>query len=1786
MSEILNDQLTDPSSSSIFNSTSQYDSSSIVVHPNNQQNLKSLNQAYNTFDTQTVDINNNNPIKITENFESIDYFQYSADTITQQATIKQAMSTESQQIKYQKLKDLPDFTEQKINQLNQQNQSCPFIENQSNLISDTTISQSNSKIISDDESEYNFHHHLTTKNLSNQRIETFPDASILEGQYQRLDLSSNELSRMNKNIPNGVNQLILNNNRFAFLTNLQGSSLTLIELKNNRLISVQGIKICQNLRYLDVSNNFLSDDQLEDLKELKELETLLMRHNHLKDESIIDYFHDNKNLKTLDLSQNDLEDIVIQQNCYVKKLYLQQNKIESFKVINNQANKWRETQHKVFLQKIDISLNGLQYFDTKYLISVRELILSDNSLLDLDLSNNLKIKKVDLNRNQLSNIKFKENEIYMNLKQLFISNNRIVKISFISQHLQALEDLDISNNNIDDHNHFFDNISKLKNLMKLNMEGNPFDQEAKLIQKSLEQKEKNYCKNNEIQYKLEKINDQDQYLKHKMSLSPFETNKEESKILNSHFTSVSNRKLQFQYNSQDNNSNLLNCQLSPDIFKSIDQQYITQKSEIQQSLDQSTYLPNKKNMEENMSQHYNNSQNYDQDNKNYSNNFKKEKKEIYCINEEEEEANLRESNQKQNEILQQKLFSDQVFELNLFKKKINQSQDQQLYESEAKILNDQLNFSIIDEEEFSYKNLQSKRGENFSQLEIDNQDQTNQTFRKRCSTNKFSQIDTNRSELDNTIGNNQFKQYPNTLQCNLQKDKNFHKSANQNQQFDQSQKENNLNYSNRTFNEIDEEDRQLKLAIETMESSLTDGSLLSEITNEMNREYRKNLNQLKEYYKDRKSKKSLRKEDGETLLQMNQALMQKIINKLGDDPNLLQNPYYIKCKQLLEQNFQTFEPSLDKNKSKFNSNRNNQLQYKSIQQKQQLACSSNDQTKISKNYFISSPKFQQAMEEYYQNDKLAKELQKNLTISFQNKNSSKNTSLCSQRQENNLTQNEQNNNTRQSVKVHTTHLDSQAQHFSNNDKILFQDENCMTQGIQQNRHIASNIQSSSLMSTQEQASSVFLNANCNQNRNAFKKQTDQSCYQHSRNNSNNSTNNQKEQSLFENSNIQNDFLCSQPLFSDTSQIPIMTNNSPFINNINKKLYSQSSRLPSYEVDQQNKIAQYQQQQNQTCRLFSNERNKTYQHCKNNNNQNQFNSFYSQNQDSNFSIFISEDEFFKVFQEYLIADDINQKCQQNNKQSVTVRKKFIKLIIREVLSNCDVYYSTQTIEQIIQNIMPFVENKENIRFDQLYNIFTKNIQSYSDQFAYNYTDYVAKSQHKSGYVCDTQQERINSQLQSYQEKLEDRIKTPPQIITFRGKLRESSYEKKRSNTLQSNYEQLSSQNLLTNGNLKSQRSIQQKLQTQEQDQEKYFDEIYQQQKIQKLRELSPLPNNRDNSYIFRQYQDQSLCLPTNNQGITYGECSFLSSNNQMNTLINNERSNASFELFLQKKKCYSQLATPKSNNPSIPKSNQINLSYEDFYSHVSPQVNYILELSSVNSLKIQNSPLTSNTPIPHTQISIKQIKQNSDEFKSVELLLNQLKFQVYRMVKCVNQQALQVQQAKKQKMMKTIQNFDQTNKVIASYINNYTLQFFDYIVLFHSTGLTQLGKILETSFLKYYGESPTVFSLKKNIAIQEQEKYFKKKKFNISTQNQTFTNISDVEGQKSKWRIIVSKVYLGKCLTDSTSTIDTFDMDNSLEYIIEQGYTSIFFEKSDAYFLFDNTLAYPLYLCEYFNTISI
>ncbi|EAS03229.2 hypothetical protein TTHERM_00535650 (macronuclear) [Tetrahymena thermophila SB210] len=1372
MSEILNDQLTDPSSSSVFNSTSQYDSSSIVIHPYNQQNLKSINQAYNTFDTQTVDINNNNPIKITENFESIDYLQYSADTLTQQATNKQGLITESQQIKYQKLQDLPDFRQQKLNSFNQQNLNCQFIENQSNLISDTTISQSNSKIISDDESDYNFHHHITTKDLSNQRIETFPDASILEGQYQRLDLSKNELSRMNKNIPNGVNQLILNDNRFAFLTNIQGSSLTLIELKNNRLISVQGIKVCQNLRYLDVSNNFLSDDQLEDLKELKNLETLLMRHNHLKDESIVDHFHENKSLKTLDISQNDLEDIVIQQNCYIKKLYLQQNKIESFKVINNLTNKWKETQPKIFIQKIDISHNGLQYFDAKYLISLRDLLSSDNSLLDLDLSNNLKIKKIDLNRNQLSNIKFKENEIYLKMKQLFISSNRIVKISFISQHLQALEDLDISYNNIDDHNHFFDNISKLKNLMKLNMEGNPFDQEAKLIQKSLEQKERNYYKSNDIQQIYQEVNDQDQYQKPKISLSPFETNKEESKILNSHFTSVSNRKIQFQYNSQDNNSNLLNCQLSPDIFKSIDQQYITQKSDIQQSLDQSTYLNSKKNMEESVSQNQNSSQNIDQDTKNLqnSNHFKKEKKEIQCINEEEEEANLRDGNQKQNDIFQQKLFYEQAFESNLFKKKINQSQDQQQYESEAKILNDKLNFSIIDEEEFSYKNLKSKRGENFSQIEIDNQNQTNQTFRKKYSTNKFSQIDTNRSELDNTNDNNQFKKYSNNCQSTeLLKDKIFHKSVNQNQQFDQSQKENNLNYSNRTFNEIDEEDRQLKLAIETMESSLTDGSLLSEITNEMNREYRKNLNQLKEYYKDRKSKKSLRKEDGETLLLMNQTLMQKIIHKLGDDPNLLQNPYYIKCKQLLEQNFQTFEPSLDKNKSKFNS-KNEQIQNKSIHKKQQ-ARSANDQTNAtSKTDFICSPKFQQDMENYFQNDQFPQDIKNNQTVNLEHKHSSRNTSIRTERQQMNLNQNEQINNQMQYVKAQNTLPENQVQHYGNN-KILFQDESCQNQGIQQNQHFVSNtgIQSSSLMSTQEQASSLFLNNNCNQNRNAHKKQTDQSYYQHSRNNSNsNSTNNYKEQSLFESSNIQNDYLCSQPLFSDSSQIPVITNNSPFINNINKKLYSQSSRLPSYEVEQQNKLTYIQQQQNQTCRLFSNERNKTNQIYKNNNNQNQVNSFYTQNQDSNFNIFISEEEFFKVFQEYLIADDLNNKCFSNNKQSLTVRKKFIKLIIREVLSNCDVYYSTSTIEQIIQNIMPFVENVENVRFDQLYNIFNKNLQSYSDQFAYNNTECITKSQHESGYVCDTQQERINSQLQSQQEKLEDRIKTPPQIITFRGK----------------------------------------------------------------------------------------------------------------------------------------------------------------------------------------------------------------------------------------------------------------------------------------------------------------------------------------------------------------------------------------------------------------------------------
>ncbi len=291
-------------------------------------------------------------------------------------------------------------------------------------------------------------------------MENFP--VINSERLYHLQLSNNNIKQINT-IPIGCIKLNLSHNRICSVTkNLPNNYETVfLDISYNRLISANGFQNLHKLVYLNLSNNYLCDDQLI-FFEKTSIKKLELSNNNLKGKGVelSNMISKMKNLEHLILSNNHFERLDI--NCYsnsLNKLDIDFNKITNIRFSSDLPK----------LLKLNLANNQLEEIHgTNFISNIEYLGLSDNFICSVEFIKPLaRLNYVNLNNNLLGKQELVLSSINLTSKS---GNHVLDKDNSLHEKLifKDLEVLEISNNEITD----FLPLSKLKRLKVLNIDYN------------------------------------------------------------------------------------------------------------------------------------------------------------------------------------------------------------------------------------------------------------------------------------------------------------------------------------------------------------------------------------------------------------------------------------------------------------------------------------------------------------------------------------------------------------------------------------------------------------------------------------------------------------------------------------------------------------------------------------------------------------------------------------------------------------------------------------------------------------------------------------------------------------------------------------------------------------------------------------------------------------------------------------------------------------------------------------------------------------------------------------------------------------------------------------------------------------------------------------------------------------------------------------------------------------------------------------------------------------------
>lgn len=308
-------------------------------------------------------------------------------------------------------------------------------------------------------------------------------------------LDNNLISQI-VDIPIACYKLSIANNKISFINSKisDGTQLRILDLSYNRIISLLGFNKLSNLEELNISNNYISDDQLNYLSNLHNLTVLNISNNNLKNDTFVHLLSSLKYIDKINLSNNNIENVNFCEKCEtLTQIEIEANKIITFHIMNE----------KILPNLKLLSLNGnkLENIDSlNNLSSIECLFLNENEIRFCNLSKLKKLKFLYMKSNLLSTFTINENltqieflefsynnlssftieESHPNLKYLLLDNNKLLNLDITNKALsyKNVEMIDLSYNLLMKANF----LLKFPNLQRLNLSFNQISNLKEIIQ--------------------------------------------------------------------------------------------------------------------------------------------------------------------------------------------------------------------------------------------------------------------------------------------------------------------------------------------------------------------------------------------------------------------------------------------------------------------------------------------------------------------------------------------------------------------------------------------------------------------------------------------------------------------------------------------------------------------------------------------------------------------------------------------------------------------------------------------------------------------------------------------------------------------------------------------------------------------------------------------------------------------------------------------------------------------------------------------------------------------------------------------------------------------------------------------------------------------------------------------------------------------------------------------------------------------------------------------------------
>ena len=233
-------------------------------------------------------------------------------------------------------------------------------------------------------------------------------------------------------------------------------NLEFLDLTSNRIINIEGISQCYRLKELYLGYNFLSDEQLEILKNFKDLTVLDISHNHLKDENVTKITESFDKLRILINNSNDFSCIIFEKNSLsLEEIYLDDNKLQKLEfkkpkvaintlhIKNNNLNDISGLSNLESLKVLAFDNNKLKKIDDLSLLkNLTRVTGSNNNMEKVAFDTRNEIEYIDFAKNELTNIDFLSQ--CLNINMAYLAGNKILSMSNDESYYMNLVSLDLS----------------------------------------------------------------------------------------------------------------------------------------------------------------------------------------------------------------------------------------------------------------------------------------------------------------------------------------------------------------------------------------------------------------------------------------------------------------------------------------------------------------------------------------------------------------------------------------------------------------------------------------------------------------------------------------------------------------------------------------------------------------------------------------------------------------------------------------------------------------------------------------------------------------------------------------------------------------------------------------------------------------------------------------------------------------------------------------------------------------------------------------------------------------------------------------------------------------------------------------------------------------------------------------------------------------------------------------------------------------------------------------------